>query len=648
MTTAAAAVVASPARPRLLSEAITHLRTKCHTERYHSFDDACERQGFQDQLLKWYDEHQREMPWRVKSGVGNGVLDTEMSFGSEKENIDEEQSAQRAYEVWISEVMLQQTQVATVIPYYEKWLSKWPTIHDLAKADPESVHQIWSGLGYYSRARRLHEAAKLVVSDFGGRLPRDPVILQKQVPGIGPYTAGAICSIAYNIPAPLVDGNVVRVLSRVRAIASDPKAKDSILLHWSLAKEILHSNRPGHFNQALMDLGATICTPVAAPDCPSCPVKDHCRAFAESKAVKIIAQDRLFSNTTTPTTDTEKDETCNLCPPLEDMEDAGVKRYPAKSKKKAPRNEVCAVCIVETQPAVDSEEPLFLVVQGPKSGLLANLWDFPTVPLGPSSTSKNEPAVGPQKGVKRPRSKSTKPPADTAIDTEALQADYEGRKITTDTFLRDTFGYTLSPNADSQWQIVDRTNLGSTMHLFSHIRRVMAVEHIRVKLGSDPAVADTTRAVQWHTQSALLAGVVAVPSTLKKSLLLLDAARAGKLPAKVKAASVGVAGVQGVKKVVITKRKKASGKSTKSVVEEEEESELAESESDVASDKDDSGTDTPTSQDMSIDGPGPDTDDKSSRPTSKEATPRKTTRRAAAIAADKSNRRLTSYFQSRD
>ncbi|KAJ3203707.1 hypothetical protein HDU67_009983, partial [Dinochytrium kinnereticum] len=177
-----------------------------HASTYHDLGEE-EVRGFRKALLGWYDRVQRVLPWRVPSGVGEGLG------------------------VWVSEIMLQQTQVATVISYYNTWMKKWPTIFDLAKADLEDVNKVWSGLGYYSRARRLLEASRLIVTKFNGVLPKDPKILEKEVPGIGPYTAGAIASIAYNVPAPLVDGNVIRVLSRLLALGVDPKSKPAIELH---------------------------------------------------------------------------------------------------------------------------------------------------------------------------------------------------------------------------------------------------------------------------------------------------------------------------------------------------------------------------------------------------------------------------------
>lgn len=208
-----------------------------HAASYHHWRSNDEVKSIQSALLAWYDAEHRKMPWRV-----HDTLDS-----------CDKAPSQRAYEVWVSEIMLQQTQVATVIPYYERWMAKWPTVNDLASASAEEVNELWSGLGYYSRATRLHAAAKLLVEKFNGTLPKDPAELKKSVPGIGPYTAGAVTSIAYNVKAELVDGNVARVYGRMRAIGGDPKAKATDTLVWKLAADAVSPDRPGAFNQALME-----------------------------------------------------------------------------------------------------------------------------------------------------------------------------------------------------------------------------------------------------------------------------------------------------------------------------------------------------------------------------------------------------------
>ncbi|CAK9036830.1 Adenine DNA glycosylase (MutY homolog) (hMYH), partial [Durusdinium trenchii] len=209
--------------------------------------------------------------------------DTESSDGAPPKCCGETSGA--SYGVWVSEVMLQQTQVAVVIPYWTRWMRRFPTLNDLAAAPLEEVNALWAGLGFYGRARRLHEGAKYVLAQHGGQLPSDVTALRK-IPGVGPYTAGAIASIAFQQPAALVDGNVARVFARLRAMpAALGVAKSQRLMKrcWSLAEQLVDRTEPGVFNQALMELGATICTP-SSPSCERCPLRFACRAFAARAA----------------------------------------------------------------------------------------------------------------------------------------------------------------------------------------------------------------------------------------------------------------------------------------------------------------------------------------------------------------------------
>lgn len=189
------------------------------------------------------------------------------------------------YAVLVSEFMLQQTQVATVVPYFRRFLEKFPTIQSLAAAGEQDVLRLWQGLGYYSRARNLLGAARKVVSDFGGQVPRLPEQL-RSLPGVGPYTAGAIASIAFDCRAPILDGNVSRVLCRIEKITGDPRRPDTAKRLWQIAKEILPRRRCGEFNSALMELGAVICTP-RHPACNECPVLGLCKAAAAGVQEKI-------------------------------------------------------------------------------------------------------------------------------------------------------------------------------------------------------------------------------------------------------------------------------------------------------------------------------------------------------------------------
>jgi A/G-specific adenine glycosylase len=183
--------------------------------------------------------------------------------------------------------MLQQTQVATVIPYYHRFLSRFPTLTTLAEADEQEVLRLWQGLGYYSRARNLQAAARMVVRDFAGQLPGEGDELLK-LPGVGRYTAGAVASIAFGQRTAILDGNVTRVLCRVDYIKTDPRDRETQQLLWQRAEEILPAQRVGDFNSALMELGATICVP-RNPQCLLCPVRNHCEAFAAGAQDKVPA-----------------------------------------------------------------------------------------------------------------------------------------------------------------------------------------------------------------------------------------------------------------------------------------------------------------------------------------------------------------------
>lgn len=201
-------------------------------------------------LLTWYRRSRRDLPWR---------------------------GARDPYRIWISEIMLQQTTVHAVIPYYRHFLSRFPTLRSLARARLPAVLATWSGLGYYRRARHLHAAARTIVRDFSGRFPRAIEDLL-DLPGIGRYTAGAILSIAFGQRHPIVDGNIARVLARWRLLRGDPSSSIMRRRLWDLAAELVAgAAAPGDLNQALMELGATVCTPVA-PDCSSCPIRRDCRA----------------------------------------------------------------------------------------------------------------------------------------------------------------------------------------------------------------------------------------------------------------------------------------------------------------------------------------------------------------------------------
>jgi A/G-specific adenine glycosylase len=215
-------------------------------------------------LLAWYRRNRRDLPWRRTSDP---------------------------YRIWVSEVMLQQTTVRAVVPYYRRFLRRFPTIRALDRSPLPAVLAAWSGLGYYRRARHLHAAARLIVRRHGGRFPErmeDALAL----PGIGRYTAGAILSIAFGQSEPVVDGNVARVLARVALVRGDPRAGAASRRLWSLARALVENAAvPGDLNQALMELGATVCAP-ATPDCGACPVARFCAARAAGLQTRVPAPRR--------------------------------------------------------------------------------------------------------------------------------------------------------------------------------------------------------------------------------------------------------------------------------------------------------------------------------------------------------------------
>ena len=211
-------------------------------------------------MLDWFAANARDLPWR---------------------------RTRDPYASWVSEIMLQQTQVKTVIPFWNRWMSDLPTIEAAAKVPSAKIHKLWEGLGYYTRVRNLQKAAQALVGKHGGKFPEkfDDILA---LPGIGRYTAGAICSIAFNQPTPILDGNVIRVLTRIFGIAENPKEKKTNAQLWQLAEELIQNSHGNcsHLNQSLMELGALVCMP-RNPQCLLCPVKKLCVAFAENRTEEL-------------------------------------------------------------------------------------------------------------------------------------------------------------------------------------------------------------------------------------------------------------------------------------------------------------------------------------------------------------------------
>ena len=212
--------------------------------------------AFRRALPAWFDGARRPMPWRETGADGR----------------------RDPYRVWLAEVMLQQTRVDTAIPYFLRFVEAFPTVGDLAAAPLDEVLKLWEGLGYYSRARNLHRAAGAVVAEHGGEIPSDPGAF-RALPGVGPYTQAAVLSLAFDAPLAVLDGNVIRVLTRALAIDADVKAGPTRRALQALADRLLDPTRPGRWNEAVMELGATVCTP-RAPACPVCPLRPVCAAAA--------------------------------------------------------------------------------------------------------------------------------------------------------------------------------------------------------------------------------------------------------------------------------------------------------------------------------------------------------------------------------
>ena len=263
-------------------------------------------------LLAWYRKSKRDLPWRGTKDI---------------------------YAVWVSEIMLQQTQVNTVIPYYHRFLERFPTVADLAGAPEQEVLKLWEGLGYYSRARNLHRAAKHVVEKFNGEIPRiyDDFLA---LPGVGQYVAAAVMSITCDSPLPAVDGNVLRVFSRFTASAEDIRKTSTRDRVFKELKEIIPLASPGDFNQAVMELGASLCKP-QNPKCPDCPLRDECRAY--------------LNNT--------------------------VAEFPYKSSlPKAPEYNVSIAVILR--------QGKFYIQKRPSEGHLGGLWEFPGGKAEPGESPK--------------------------------------------------------------------------------------------------------------------------------------------------------------------------------------------------------------------------------------------------------------------
>lgn len=220
--------------------------------------DAVWVKKFRTALIRWYAHQGRDLPWR---------------------------RSRDPYPIWISEIMLQQTTVAAVIPYFERFLKRFPNLSELAAAEEQEVLRYWEGLGYYSRARNIHKTARLVIDSHAGQFPRE-VLPLRELPGIGRYTAGAVASFAFDQRAPILEANTLRLYARLLGYSGDPRTTAGQEMLWNFAEQLLPATEPGRFNQALMELGQTLCTPLR-PACEQCPVNFSCGAFARGLQEKI-------------------------------------------------------------------------------------------------------------------------------------------------------------------------------------------------------------------------------------------------------------------------------------------------------------------------------------------------------------------------
>lgn len=512
-----------PAKPAIKQSASASGNIKPHTHAYHHFE-ADEIVPFRTNLIDWYRLNRRKMPWRgdaiedhTKQTINTWIK--ENNIPSVKQCPD--RIAVSPYGVWVSEIMLQQTRVPTVVNYWIKWMINYPTIKSLAEASEESVNQSWAGLGYYTRARSLHSGAKYVMDNLSGVLPSTVKELQA-ISGVGPYSAGAISSIAFNQSVGLVDGNVSRVFSRLRAVNQSIKEKASVALHWKLAdqltdienisiKQSIKSTEPADFNQALMELGATICTP-KNPSCDTCPVRKFCRAYQEvdqqkrpsndqyvyhagnhptkkqvveiaieeevevgQKRKRVTAKSKTVKQTIDPSAE------CDLCDTLRVTPPQSVTEYPQPTEKSAALEQHVAVCVVVKQTSAKAT-PSYLFVRRPSEGLLAGQWEFPSL----MDCSEGE--------------------GKAAIESRQEEIDESLSEWLTN--------YDAIKKSNKQ-----REPIGSFTHVFSHRKHHMHAERLTIK--EDLGIATSERELRWATEKdfeslGLTAGVKKVWQLNKK------------------------------------------------------------------------------------------------------------------------------------
>ena len=581
--------------------------------------DAC-RTG----LLAWYAENRRPLPWRgdpydvvmaarAKNKSASPEDEAEVDDnGHDNDNEDEDDKDKKAtdgehtavavdedkdkvyvtpptsaYGTWVSEVMLQQTRVDTVVPYWYRWMERWPTLGSLAAAEPDEVNAVWAGLGYYRRAQQLLKGAKQVAAKAAaGQDPALPTTVKelKEVPGIGPYTAGAISSIANSQAEPIVDGNVLRVMARLRALRCELSSKDMETHAWALAADLVDPKQPGDFNQAVMELGATVCKPTN-PDCGNCPVKNICQA-------------RRLTTGNNARERGEADENGLGADGLP----VDVTYFPVRAAKKRPRELILSVGVLVDASAPPTEyspadaaaatatstetahahtkgkeiEKRYLFVRRPAGGLLQNQWEFPNVVLWEEAVpARARKAATTKKG--KDKGKVTVVPATdtgTEISSSVDAAVYPSRedvpeqpeaklaplpayleRVTGCSWIHDPLAFSadedgtspvLGPYILTTFPTVETgeekgksssSSIDPIVHVFSHQKHTMHVSVVPVHVmpvQPDSSSANTLfREVRWMSAAEICkAGVT---SGCKKILLAVE--KAGKKAKKGKAAA---------------------------------------------------------------------------------------------------------------
>jgi len=332
-------------------------------------------QNIRRKLLAWYDKTKRNLPWR---------------------------NTKDPYSIWVSEIMLQQTQVKTVIPYYERWIKTLPTIGKLANAPEQKILKLWEGLGYYSRAKNLKKSAQIICREMNGELPKTVNDL-KNLPGVGRYTAGAISSIAFGLKAPVLDGNVKRVLSRLFCINENGTTSASENRLWQQAEDLLPVRRPGDFNQALMELGATVCIP-KSPICQQCPMRTLCKAFLKNKITEF--------------------------PP---------------SKKKVPSKKI------EVSAGIIIKNKKVYIQQRSKNALMGGLWEFPG--------GKREKGESPEECLKREIKEELRVNVISLNKVMTIKHTYTQFRVTLNVFNCELQKKQIRPDGCEQWKWVSLSNL---------------------------------------------------------------------------------------------------------------------------------------------------------------------------------------------